>query len=64
VSTNAKALTATLSQKPWRVFWGGSTIKPPPEDEILKSNQVIRLKPNVDVNADESTPPAKPLSRP
>jgi ABC-type transporter Mla subunit MlaD len=64
VSTNAKALTATLAEKPWRVFWGGSTIKPPPEDEILKSNQVIRLKPNVDVNADESTPPAKPLSRP
>jgi ABC-type transporter Mla subunit MlaD len=56
VSTNAKALTATLAEKPWRVFWGGSTIKPPPEDEILKSNQVIRLKPDVDVNAGDSTP--------
>jgi len=54
VSTNAKALTATLAEKPWRVFWGGSTVKPPPEDEILKSNEVIRLKPDVDVNA--STP--------
>ena len=51
VSTNAKALTATLAEKPWRVFWGGSTVKPPSEDDILKSNQVIRLKPDVDVNA-------------
>jgi ABC-type transporter Mla subunit MlaD len=57
VSTNAKALTATLAEKPWRVFWGGSTVTPPSEDAILKSNQVIRLKPDVDVNA--SSPPAK-----
>jgi len=57
VSTNAKALTATLAEKPWRVFWGGSTVKPPPEDDILKSNKVIRLKPDVDVNGD--TTPAK-----
>jgi len=54
VSTNAKALTLTLAQKPWRVFWGGSTITPPPEDQVLKSNQVIRLKPDVDVNAGAS----------
>jgi ABC-type transporter Mla subunit MlaD len=63
VSTNAKALTATLAEKPWRVFWGGSTIKPPPEDAVLKSNDVIRLKPDVDVNAAAPTtnniPPAK-----
>lgn len=58
VSTNAKALTATLAEKPWRVFWGGPTVKPPPEDAILKSNQVIRLKPNVDVNAGTSSTPA------
>jgi hypothetical protein len=51
VSTNAKALTATLAEKPWRVFWGGPTVKPPPENEILDSNKVIRLKPDVDVNA-------------
>jgi ABC-type transporter Mla subunit MlaD len=51
VSTNAKALTATLAEKPWRVFWGGSTVTPPTEDAVLKSNQVIRLKPDVDVNA-------------
>jgi len=51
VSTNAKALTATLAQKPWRVFWGGSTVPAPSEDEVLKSNKVIRLKPDVDVNA-------------
>ncbi len=61
VSTNAKALTATLAEKPWRVFWGGSTVKPPPEDEVLKSNRVIRLKPEVDVNSPESTTP-KPAS--
>ena len=54
VSTNAKALTATLAEKPWRVFWGGSTVTPPPEDAILKSNKVIRLKPDVDVNAGAS----------
>jgi ABC-type transporter Mla subunit MlaD len=59
VSTNAKALTATLAEKPWRVFWGGPTVKPPTEDAILKSNQVIRLKPDVDVNAGASSPPAK-----
>jgi ABC-type transporter Mla subunit MlaD len=54
VSSNAKALTLTLAQKPWRVFWGGETVPPPPEDEVLKSNQVIRLKPDVDVNAGAS----------
>jgi len=67
VSTNAKALTATLAEKPWRVFWGGETVKPPSEDAVLKSNQVIRLKPDVDVNADTNPPPAaarKPSSRP
>jgi ABC-type transporter Mla subunit MlaD len=56
VSTNAKALTATLAVKPWRVFWGGPTIVPPPENEVLKSNQVIRLKPDVDV--DSAAPPS------
>jgi ABC-type transporter Mla subunit MlaD len=59
VSTNAKALTATLAEKPWRVFWGGPTVKPPPEDEILKSNQVIHLKPDVDVNAGAPAKPTK-----
>jgi ABC-type transporter Mla subunit MlaD len=52
VSTNAKALTATLAVKPWRVFWGGPTVLPPSEDDILKSDKVLRLKPDVDVNAD------------
>jgi hypothetical protein len=54
VSTNAKALTATLAQKPWRVFWGGPTVMPPTENQILDSNKVLRLKPDVDVNS--STP--------
>jgi len=55
VSTNAKALTATLAEKPWRVFWGGPTVTPPSEDEILKSNQVLRLKKDVDVNVAPSS---------
>ena len=57
VSTNAKALTATLAEKPWRVFWGGPTVKPPTEDAVLESNKVIRLKPDVDVNDSPSSPP-------
>jgi phospholipid/cholesterol/gamma-HCH transport system substrate-binding protein len=56
VSSNAKALTATLAQKPWRVFWGGSTVTPPTENAVLDSNKVIRLKPDVDVNNDNSAP--------
>lgn len=51
VSSNAKALTATLAEKPWRVFWGGPTVPAPSEDAVLDSNKVIRLKPDVDVNA-------------
>ena len=49
VSSNAKALTLTLAEKPWRVLWGGATVQPPPESEVLKSNEVIPLKPEVDV---------------
>jgi len=55
VSSNAKALTATLAEKPWRVFWGGPTVPAPTEDDVLKSNKVIRLKPEVDVNAPASS---------
>jgi ABC-type transporter Mla subunit MlaD len=50
VSYNAKALTATLAQKPWRVFWGGATVPPPPENQALQSDKVIHLKPDVQVN--------------
>jgi ABC-type transporter Mla subunit MlaD len=64
VSTNAKALTATLAEKPWRVFWGGSTVKPPSEDEILKSNEVLRLKPDVDVNGNGSSTNSAPANPP
>lgn len=60
VSSNAKALTATLAEKPWRVFWGGPTVAAPPESAVLKSNNVIPLKADVDVNgSSSSTPPAK-----
>jgi len=65
VSSNAKAFTATIADKPWRVFWGGPTIKPPTESEVLKSNNVLPLTPDVDVNGptkktNSSAPPAKP----
>jgi ABC-type transporter Mla subunit MlaD len=46
VSSNAKALTATLAVKPWRVFWGGSTVTPPPESEVVNSDNAIPLKIN------------------
>ncbi len=58
VSSNAKALTATLAAKPWRVFWGGGTVSAPPEGDVLKSDKVIRLKPDVEVSG--SKPPADP----
>ena len=61
VTTNAKALTQTLAEKPWRVIWGGKTVQPPPENQVLDSNNVIRLKPAVDVDEDKSAPtPTKP----
>jgi len=41
------------------VIWGGKTVQPPPEDQVLDSNHVIRLKPAVDVNADSSAPVPK-----
>jgi ABC-type transporter Mla subunit MlaD len=50
VSYNAKALTATLAAKPWRVFWGGATIPPPTENQALDSVHVIHLQPDVQVN--------------
>jgi ABC-type transporter Mla subunit MlaD len=56
VSSNAKALTATLAQKPWRVIWGGATVQAPPEDEVLNSNKVIKLKPEVDASESSSSP--------
>jgi len=59
VTSNAKALTQTLAEKPWRVIWGGKTVQPPPENEVLDSNHVIRLKPAVDVNADSNVPVPK-----
>jgi ABC-type transporter Mla subunit MlaD len=51
VSYNAKALTSTLAQKPWRVFWGGTTVAPVPENEALKSDSVVPPKADVRVNS-------------
>jgi phospholipid/cholesterol/gamma-HCH transport system substrate-binding protein len=55
VSSNAKALTATLAATPWRLVWGGPTVPAPPENEVLKSDKVIRLTPDVDVNGFDPT---------
>jgi len=65
VSSNAKALTLTLAEKPWRVIWGGPTVQPPPEAEVLKSDEAIPLRPEVDVTAaptTTNTPPVKKKS--
>lgn len=58
VSSNAKAFTATIADKPWRVFWGGDTVKAPPEGEVLKSDKAIPLKQEVDVNAPSTNAPS------
>ena len=56
VSYNTKALTATLAQKPWRVFWGGSTVQPPSEEQAMKSSTTIPLKPDVEVSSSKTPP--------
>ncbi|MEO0452910.1 MAG: MlaD family protein [Verrucomicrobiota bacterium] len=43
VSTYSKALTATLGRKPWRVIWGTSPNNLPTEEEIIRSNEPIRI---------------------
>jgi ABC-type transporter Mla subunit MlaD len=58
VSSNAKALTATLAEKPWRVFWGGGTVQPPSESEVLKADRVTPPKGDVDVNSSSAPAPS------
>jgi ABC-type transporter Mla subunit MlaD len=57
---NAKALTATLAQKPWRVMWGGSTVAPVPENQALESDKVIHAKPDVQVKPTDKAGPFSP----
>lgn len=45
VSTHAKGFTQTVGEKPWRVLWGGTPNKLPTEEEILKSNKALPIKP-------------------
>ena len=59
VSSNAKALTQTLAQTPWRVFWGGPTVPAPSEAEVLKSNKVIRLTPECRRQRTDTSPQRK-----
>ena len=63
VSYNTKALTATLAEKPWRVFWGGKVVKPPTEAQDLKSTTVIRLKPAATPVPDESFEPTTSIEK-
>jgi len=49
VSYNAKALTSTLAQKPWRVFWGGSVVPPVSEKDALKNENLYQPKADVQV---------------
>lgn len=49
VSSNSKALTETIANKPWRLFWGGPVVKPPPEEEVLKSDKAVPLHADVQV---------------
>ena len=41
VSTNAKAFTATLGERPWRLLFGGKPNTLPSEQEILSSDKPI-----------------------
>ncbi len=45
VTTHAKLVTATLAQRPWRVLFGGEPNKLPSEDQILRSNKPVPVKP-------------------
>ena len=41
ITTQAKALVDTLSEKPNRLIFSGKANKLTPEDEILKSSKVL-----------------------
>jgi phospholipid/cholesterol/gamma-HCH transport system substrate-binding protein len=44
VSTYGKAAMGTVGQRPWRLIWGGESVKLPDEKEILKSSEPIPIK--------------------
>ncbi|MEM1058774.1 MAG: MlaD family protein [Verrucomicrobiota bacterium] len=60
VSSNAKALTMTLAQTPWRLVWGGPTNPPVPEQEVLNSDQPVPIDNVIEVNRPRS--PGSPAS--
>lgn len=65
VSSNAKALTLTLAQTPWRLVWGGVTNPPVPEQDVLRSDQPIPIDNVIEVNrptVDGETPPGSPAA--
>ncbi|MES2309533.1 MAG: MlaD family protein [Verrucomicrobiota bacterium] len=45
VSTYTKGFTQMVGEKPWRVVWGGTPNKLPSEEEILKSNKALPVRP-------------------
>lgn len=44
VSSNAKAFTATIGEKPWRLFWGGDVKALPTEKQVLASPDPIPIQ--------------------
>lgn len=65
VSSNAKALTMTLAQTPWRLVWGGPTNPPVPEQDVLRSNQPLPIDNVIQVNRPrEAGAPAPARSTP
>ncbi len=65
VSSNAKALTLTLAQTPWRLVWGGPTNPPVPEQDVLRSSEPLPVDNVIEVNRPRTaTTPAPSQDRP
>lgn len=45
VSTYTKGFTKTIGEKPWKMIWGGTPNQLPTEEEILKSNKPLPVRP-------------------
>jgi hypothetical protein len=45
VSTYTKGFTKTIGEKPWKMIWGGTPNPLPSEEEILRSNKPLPVRP-------------------
>lgn len=63
-STYAKALTATLGERPWRLVWGGDPNVLPTEEEILNSNKPLPapIKPKEEEKSSQDKKSSKPTA--